>query len=58
MSQEELENGHKLDTKLTSMSTESMNYWLGKFLLEVRTVNSKKYSPIAFINYVVGCTEV
>ena len=45
MSQEELENNHELDTKLTSMSTEPMNYWLGKFLLEVRTVNSKEYSP-------------
>ena len=44
MSQEKLENGHELDTKLTSMSTESMNYWLGKFLLEVRTVSSKEYS--------------
>ena len=44
MSQEEMENGHELDTKLMSMSTESMNYWLGKFLLEVRTVNSKEYS--------------
>ena len=47
MSQEELENGHELDTKLTSMSTESMNYWLGKFLLEVITVNSKEHSPAA-----------
>ena len=29
MSQEELENSHELDTKLMSMNTESMNYWLG-----------------------------
>ena len=50
MSQEELENCHELDTNLASMSTESMNYWLEKFLLEVRTVNS--------INYVVSCTKV
>ena len=58
MPQEELENGHELDTKLMSMNTESMNYWLRKFLLEVRIVNSKEYSPDSLIKYVVGCTEV
>ena len=45
MSPEELKKGCKLDANFASMSIEAMNYWLSKFILEVRSSNSKEYSP-------------
>ena len=45
LSPEELEKGYELDTKFANMNVASMNYWLRKFILEVRSVNGKEYSP-------------
>ena len=42
---EELETGYKLDTKFASMNVTAMNFWLRKFILEVRNLNGKEYSP-------------
>ena len=35
----------KRDAKLASMNVAAMNYWLTKFILEVRSSNSDEYSP-------------
>ena len=45
LSPEELEKGYELDTKFANMNVASMNYWLRKFILEVRSMNGKEYSP-------------
>ena len=45
MSPKELEKGYELDTKFASMNVAVMNFWLRKFILEVRNLNGEEYSP-------------
>ena len=45
VSPEELEKRYELDAKFASMNVAAMNYWLSKFILEVRSSNSDEYSP-------------
>ena len=54
MSPEELEKGYELDTKFASMNVAAMNFWLRKFILEVRNLNGKEYSPDSFYQICCG----
>ena len=36
---------YELLSESTTMSVPAMNYWLGKFVLEVRTKRGKEYCP-------------
>ena len=43
LSQDEMGSGYELLSEFTTMSVPAMNYWLGKFVLEVRTKSGKEY---------------
>ena len=45
LSTEEIESGYKLEAAFASMSVVSMNYWLGRFILEGKAISGKDYSP-------------
>ena len=45
LSTEEIESGYKLEAAFASISVVSINYWLGCFILEARTIFGKEYSP-------------
>ena len=45
LSIEEIESGYKLEAAFALMSVASMNYWLGRFILEAKAISGKEYSP-------------
>ena len=47
LSTEEIQSGHKLEVTMISMRVPALNYWLGRFIFEVRTMSGKEYSPFS-----------
>ena len=48
------EKVQRLDTILTSMTTESLNFWLSKFMQEVCKQNGKRYPARTLYSIVCG----
>ena len=54
LSTEDKESGFKLEVMFASMSVLAMNYWLGCFILEARTMSGKEDSPGSVYQLICG----